>query len=83
MDKARKLNNPDRFIKLFNFVILLSGHRRGTEFMTHVQERNDSYRIIWGEINHIKQPFGRLRMKCEDNVQLELREMGYDDVNWI
>jgi hypothetical protein len=52
--------------------------------MTHVQERNDSYRIIWGgERSHIKHPFGRMRMKCKDNIQLELREMGYDDVNWI
>jgi hypothetical protein len=51
--------------------------------MTHVREGNDSYRIIWEGGNHIKHPFGRLRMKCKDNVQLDLREMEYDDMNWI
>jgi hypothetical protein len=30
-----------------------------------------------------KHPFGRYRRKCKDNVQLDLREMGYDDVHWI
>jgi hypothetical protein len=49
--------------------------------MTDVKERNDSYKVVWGD--HIKHIFGRLRMKCEYDAQLELRGLDYEDVNWI
>jgi hypothetical protein len=30
-----------------------------------------------------KRPLGRLRRKWEDNIKLDLREIGIDGANWI
>jgi hypothetical protein len=30
-----------------------------------------------------KRPLGRLRRKWEDNIKLDVREIGIDGVNWI
>jgi hypothetical protein len=31
----------------------------------------------------VKRPLGRPRRRCEDNIKLDLKEIGIDGVNWI
>jgi hypothetical protein len=40
------------------------------------------YRILVGKPEG-KRPLGRPRLRCEDNIKLDLREKGIDGTNWI
>jgi len=37
------------------------------------------YFFWWGE----KRPFGRPRLRCEDNIKMDLLEMGCGSMDWI
>jgi hypothetical protein len=45
-------------------------------------EGRDIYRILVGKPEG-KRPLGRLRRRWEDNIKLDLREIGIDGANWI
>jgi hypothetical protein len=45
-------------------------------------ERRGVYRILVGKPEG-KRPLGRLRRRWEDNIKLDLREIGIDGANWI
>jgi hypothetical protein len=32
---------------------------------------------------NLKRPLGRLRRKWEDNIKMDLREIGWEVVNWM
>jgi hypothetical protein len=40
------------------------------------------YRVFIGRLEG-KRPLGRLRRKWEDNIEMDLREIGIDGANWI
>jgi hypothetical protein len=40
------------------------------------------YRLLVGR-PEIKRSLGRLRRRCEDNIKMDLREIGIDGANWI
>jgi hypothetical protein len=40
------------------------------------------YRVLVGRLEG-KRPLGRSRRRCEDNIKMDLREIGIDGVNWI
>jgi hypothetical protein len=40
------------------------------------------YRVLVGRPEG-KRPLGRLRRKWEDNIKMDLREIGIDEANWI
>jgi hypothetical protein len=40
------------------------------------------YRILVGRLKS-KRPLGRPRCRWDDNIKLDLREIGIDGVNWI
>jgi hypothetical protein len=40
------------------------------------------YRIVVGRLQG-KRPVGRLRRKWEDNIKMDLKEIGIDGANWI
>ena len=40
------------------------------------------YRVLVGK-SEGKKPLGILRLKWEDNIKMDLQEVGYRDVNWI
>jgi hypothetical protein len=48
---------------------------------THVRGRG-VYRILVGRPEG-KRPLGRPRRRWEDNIKLNLREIGIDGANWI
>ncbi|KAJ4450850.1 hypothetical protein ANN_02281 [Periplaneta americana] len=45
-------------------------------------ESRNAYRVLVGRPEGIR-PFGRPRLKWEDNIKMDLREVGYDDRKWI
>jgi hypothetical protein len=40
------------------------------------------YRVLVGR-PEVKRPLGRPRLRWEDNIKLDFREMGIDEANWI
>ncbi|KAJ4438750.1 hypothetical protein ANN_14701 [Periplaneta americana] len=45
-------------------------------------ESRDAYRVLVGRPEG-KRPLGRPRRRWEDNIKMDLREVGYDDRDWI
>ncbi|KAJ4433053.1 hypothetical protein ANN_15310 [Periplaneta americana] len=45
-------------------------------------EYRNAYRVLVGRPEG-KRPLGRPRRRWEDNIKMDLREMGYDDRDWI
>jgi hypothetical protein len=45
-------------------------------------ERGGVYRVLVGRPEG-KRPLGRPRRRWEDNIKLDLREIGFDGANWI
>jgi hypothetical protein len=43
---------------------------------------NDAYRILVGKPEE-KRPLGRPRHMWEDNIKMDLREMGWGGIDWI
>jgi hypothetical protein len=39
-------------------------------------------RILIGELEE-KKPLGKLRVKLDDNIKMDLKEIGWHGVNWI
>jgi hypothetical protein len=50
--------------------------------VAHMGERRDVYRVLVGRPEG-KRPLGRPRRRCEDNIKMNLREIGIDRANWI
>jgi hypothetical protein len=53
----------------------------GGAFSTNGGEE-DAYRILRGEPER-KRPLGRPRHRWVDNIKPDLREIGWDDADWI
>jgi hypothetical protein len=47
-----------------------------------MREERGVYRVLLGRPKG-KRPMGRPRHRWEDNIKLDLREIGIDGVNWI
>jgi hypothetical protein len=45
-------------------------------------KRRNAYRILVGK-SEGKRPLGRPRRRWGDNVKMDLREIGWDGINWI
>ncbi|KAJ4441221.1 hypothetical protein ANN_11072 [Periplaneta americana] len=45
-------------------------------------ESRNAYRVLVGK-SEGKRPLGRQRCRCEDNIKMDLRDVGYDDRDWI
>ncbi|KAJ4445035.1 hypothetical protein ANN_06834 [Periplaneta americana] len=45
-------------------------------------ESRNAYRVVVGRPEG-KRPVGRPRRRWEDNIKMDLREIGYDDIEWI
>jgi hypothetical protein len=50
--------------------------------MYGVGEKRNAYRILVGKPEG-KKPLGRPRRSWEDNIKIDLREIGWDDMSWI
>jgi hypothetical protein len=45
-------------------------------------EKRNAYRILVGKPEG-KRPLGRLRRRWVDNIEMDLREVGWDGMDWI
>jgi hypothetical protein len=50
--------------------------------VARVGEGRGVYRVLVGRPER-KRPLGRLRYRWEDNIKIDLREIGVDGANWI
>ncbi|KAJ4448726.1 hypothetical protein ANN_00117 [Periplaneta americana] len=56
--------------------VIQSGH------VARMGESRNAYRMLVGWPEG-KRPLGRQRRRWEDNIKMDLREVGYDDRDWI
>jgi hypothetical protein len=45
-------------------------------------EKSNAYRIFVGKPEG-KRPLGRPKRRCVDNIKIDLREIGWDGMDWI
>jgi hypothetical protein len=53
----------------------------GREFSTNGEKRN-AYRILVGKPER-ERPLGRPKRRWVDNIKMDLREIGWDGMEWI
>ena len=47
-----------------------------------MEQSRNAYRVLVGKPEG-KRPLGRPRRRCEDNIKMDLREVGCDPREWI
>ncbi|KAJ4427923.1 hypothetical protein ANN_23933 [Periplaneta americana] len=57
-------------------------HLRWARHVARMGESRNAYRVLVGR-PEAKTPLGRPRRRYEDNIKKDLREVGYDDRDWI
>ncbi|KAJ4428882.1 hypothetical protein ANN_25875 [Periplaneta americana] len=55
---------------------------RWAEHVVRMGESRNAYRVLVGRAKG-KRPLGRPRRRWEDNIKMDLREVGYNDRDWI
>jgi hypothetical protein len=50
--------------------------------VAHMGEKRNSYRILLAKLEG-RRPEGRPRHRCVDNIKIDLRETGWDGVDWL
>jgi hypothetical protein len=59
-----------------------SRRRRWAGHVARMVEKKNAYRILVGKPEG-KRPLGRPRRRWEDNIKMDLREIGWDGMDWI
>jgi hypothetical protein len=62
--------------------MIKSRRMRWAGHVARMGEKRNAYRILVGKLEG-KRPLGRPRRKWVDNIKMDLREIGWDGVNWI
>jgi hypothetical protein len=62
--------------------MIKSRRLRWAGYVARMGEGRGIYRVLVGKPEG-KRPLGRPRRRWEDNIKLDLREMGIDGANWI
>jgi len=65
-----------------NIVRVIKSRMRWAWNIARMGERRGVYRILVGKPEG-KRPLGRPRSRCEDNIKLDLQEVGCEGMNWI
>jgi hypothetical protein len=81
----RKLHNDELHSLYFspNIVrVIISKRMRWAGHVARMDVRKGFYRISVGRLE-CKRPLGRPRRRWENNIKINLREIGIDRVNWI
>jgi hypothetical protein len=81
----RKLHNDElhNLYSLPNIVWVIKSRRmRWAVHMARMREGRDVYRVLVGRPEG-KRPLERPRRRWEDNIKMDLREIGIDGTNWI
>ncbi|KAJ4438188.1 hypothetical protein ANN_14127 [Periplaneta americana] len=81
----RKLHNAELHALYLSPDIIRNIKSRRLRWAGHVArmgESRNAYRVLVGRPEG-KRPLGRPRRRWEDNIKMDLREVGYDDRGWI
>ncbi|KAJ4444220.1 hypothetical protein ANN_06011 [Periplaneta americana] len=81
----RKLHNTELHALYSSPDIIRNLKSRRLRWAGHVArmgESRNAYRVIVGRPEG-KRPLGRPRRRWEDNIKMDLREVGYDDRDWL
>jgi hypothetical protein len=81
----RKLHNEELhdLYSLPNIVRVIKARRmRWAGHVAHMGEVRSAYNILVGRPEG-RRPLGRPRRRWEDNIKMDLREIGFGDVDWI
>jgi hypothetical protein len=66
-----------------NIITMIKSRRmRWAGHVAHKGERRNGYRVLVGKPEG-RRPLGRHRQRCEDNIKMDLWQMGWDCVDWI
>jgi hypothetical protein len=60
----------------------VSRRMRWAGHVARTGEKRNAYRILMGS-SEGKRPLGRPRRRWVDNIKIDLREIGWDGVDWI
>ncbi|KAJ4429379.1 hypothetical protein ANN_21536 [Periplaneta americana] len=83
--KWRKLHNAELHALYSSPDVIRNIKSRRLRWAGHVArmgESRNAYRVLVGRPAG-KRPLGRPRRRCEDNIKMDLREVGYDGRDWI
>ena len=83
--ERRKLHNEelnDLYSSPNTVWVIKSRRMRWTQYVAHMGERRGIYRVLVGEPKG-KRPLGRMRHRWEDNIKLDLQEVGCWGMDWI
>jgi hypothetical protein len=75
----RRLHNKELYALYSspNIIRVIKSRRlRGAGHVARMEERRGSYRALVGKPEG-RRPFGRTRSRCEDNIKIDLREVGW------
>jgi hypothetical protein len=81
----RKLHNEelhDLYSSPSIIRIIKSRRMRWAGHVGRMREKRNSYRLLVGKPEG-KRPLGRPRLRWVDNIRMDLREVGWGDVDWI
>jgi hypothetical protein len=62
--------------------VIKSRRMKWAGHVARIGEGRGVYRVLVGRPEG-KRPLGRPRRRCEDNIKMDLREIGIDGANWI
>jgi hypothetical protein len=81
----RKLHNDElhSLYSSLNIVRVIKSRRiRWAGHVARMWEGRGVYRVLVGR-PECKRPLGRPRFKWDDNIKMYLREIGFDEADWI
>jgi hypothetical protein len=55
---------------------------RWAGLVARMGEKRNAYRILVGKAEG-KRPLGRTRLRWVDSIKMDLREIGWDEVDWM
>jgi hypothetical protein len=62
--------------------MIKSKRMRWAGYVARMGEKRNAYRILMGKPEG-RRPLGRRRRKWVDNIKMDLREIGWDGMDWI
>jgi hypothetical protein len=64
-----------------HFNMMKSRKMRWAGHVAHMVEKRNACRVLMGR-QQGKRPLGRSSHRWEDNIKMDLREMGWDSIDW-